>query len=298
MALREQPYLPLYVQDFMTDEKLNECSAAANGVYIRLMCLMHKSETYGQILLKQKYKKIASKNKNLLGDLLEQNCKQNKKFAYYFAYQLQKQMPFSIEEIAEGIEELLDEKVLLLEEETLIQKRMVKDEELSTKRSLAGSKGGKKTVLLKQNSEICSSKSSSKTQAKHENEIEYEIEYENKDINSLINDAENFSESFDPYCSIQRICFDKVYDSVFGKSPVMTNEDCLNLAEVAIANRKDFFRTLHKYLTKTSKLNFKKIGYKPGAKWFLTPKNYADLRNGVYDAQIEGESDNGNGYEY
>ena len=46
MSLRNQPYIPLYVQDFMTDERLNECSAAANGVYIRLMCLMHKSEEY------------------------------------------------------------------------------------------------------------------------------------------------------------------------------------------------------------------------------------------------------------
>ena len=43
MALRDQPYLPLYVQDFLTDEKLAECSAMATGVYIRLMCIMHKS---------------------------------------------------------------------------------------------------------------------------------------------------------------------------------------------------------------------------------------------------------------
>ena len=66
MALRNQPYLPLYVQDFMTDEKLNECSPAANGIYIRLMCILHKSETYGQILLKQKYKQNESKIENLL----------------------------------------------------------------------------------------------------------------------------------------------------------------------------------------------------------------------------------------
>lgn len=56
MALRDQPYLPLYIQDFLTDEKLAECSAESTGVYIRLMCLFHKSDTYGKILLKQKYK--------------------------------------------------------------------------------------------------------------------------------------------------------------------------------------------------------------------------------------------------
>ena len=48
MALRDQPYIPLYVQDFMTDEKLNECSAATTEVYIRLMCVMHKSEKIGR----------------------------------------------------------------------------------------------------------------------------------------------------------------------------------------------------------------------------------------------------------
>ena len=56
MALRDQPYLPLYVQDFLTDEKLMECSASATGIYIRIMCIMHKSDEYGVILLKQKDK--------------------------------------------------------------------------------------------------------------------------------------------------------------------------------------------------------------------------------------------------
>lgn len=77
MALRNQPYFPLYVQDFMTDEKLNECSAKANGIYIRLMCIMHKSEEYGTILLKQKYKQNESKSENLL----EQKSKQVSEFA-------------------------------------------------------------------------------------------------------------------------------------------------------------------------------------------------------------------------
>ena len=66
MALRNQPYFPLYVQDFMTDEKLNECSAKANGIYIRLMCIMHKSEEYGTILLKQKYKQNEMTDKEKL----------------------------------------------------------------------------------------------------------------------------------------------------------------------------------------------------------------------------------------
>ena len=89
MALRDQPYLPLYVQDFLTDEKLAECTASATGVYIRLMCLMHKSEQYGKILLRQKER-------------------QNKNIAEVFAQKLTKHMPFSESEIREAITELLE----------------------------------------------------------------------------------------------------------------------------------------------------------------------------------------------
>ena len=60
MALRDQPYIPLYVQDFMTDEKLNECSAESTGVYIRIMCLMQI--TRGTILLQKYHKRYNIKN--------------------------------------------------------------------------------------------------------------------------------------------------------------------------------------------------------------------------------------------
>ena len=93
MALRDQPYIPLYVQDFLTDEKLNECSAESTGVYIRLMCIMHKSREYGSILLQQKYKQNASK-------VLD------------FAYKLARQMPYSVDVIERTLTELIDEGVL------------------------------------------------------------------------------------------------------------------------------------------------------------------------------------------
>ena len=126
MALRDQPYLPLYVQDFLTDEKLVECSASATGIYIRLMCVMHKSEPYGMILLKQK-------------------DKQSENICLNFAYKLARHLPYSIDEISAGIEELLSEGVLMLENNKLIQRRMVKDNELSEKRAVAGKKGGTRT---------------------------------------------------------------------------------------------------------------------------------------------------------
>lgn len=124
MALRDQPYFPLYVQDFLTDEKLVECSAESTGVYIRLMCLMHKSEAYGELELKAKYKQNESK----LGG---------------FANMLSRQMPYTTEVINRALQELLEEKVITLDGDVLFQKRMKKDGGLSKARAKAGSKGGK-----------------------------------------------------------------------------------------------------------------------------------------------------------
>jgi len=172
MSRKDKPYLPLYVQDFITDEKLNECSAEAHGVYIRLMCLMHKSEQYGTILLKQKYKQNASKSEA------------KNKICLDFASQLAKQMPFPVEVIERGLIELVEEGVVYIENDCLVQKRMLNDGLLSSKRAEAGSKGGKSSRFalaksqanVKQNSSKPLSKTLSKIEANPENEIEIENE--------------------------------------------------------------------------------------------------------------------------
>ena len=152
MALRDQPYLPLYIQDFMTDEKLIECSAASTGIYIRIMCILHKQEQYGKLLLKQKYKQTSEQILN-------------------FASQLATSLPYTSAEIKSGLDELLSEKVLQIEGDFLTQKRMVKDNDISGKRAKAGSEGGKKTVKKF---------AKAKTKAKHETEYVDEIEYKNE----------------------------------------------------------------------------------------------------------------------
>lgn len=161
MALRDQPYFPLYVNDFLTDEKLNECSPAATGVYIRIMCLMHKSEVYGKILLKQKYK-------------------QNDKQILNFACQLVKFLPYNLLEIENSLMELLDEKVLEIEGDFLIQKRMVQDNEISLKRSKSGSLGGKNTQSNNKKFASKFAKAKSKANTEYENEYENEYEYVNE----------------------------------------------------------------------------------------------------------------------
>lgn len=166
MALRDQPYLPLYVQDFLTDEKLNECSAESVGVYIMLMCVMHKSEEYGTILLRQKDKQTGWQ----ISD---------------FARKLVRHLPYSEEVIERALTELLEEGVLNIEGDSLYQKRMVKDGEISEKRSRAGKKGAK----AKYTNESAEAKAvacandfaMAKPMANSEYENEYEYEYENED---------------------------------------------------------------------------------------------------------------------
>lgn len=161
MALRNQPYFPLYVQDFLTDEKLAECSAESTGVYIRLMCILHKSEEYGCILLKQKDKQTSSTIKN-------------------FAYKLVRQMPYDVETIERSITELVEERVLTLEEDLLYQKRMRKDGILSDKRAEAGKKGG-----MKKNSKdfaIANSEANDEANTLATTEYEYENETEDEII--------------------------------------------------------------------------------------------------------------------
>lgn len=126
MALRNQPYLPLYVNDFSNDVSVKMCSSSAIGVYIMFMCLLHKSTEYGVLVLPDKAKKYENQLQN-------------------FSVLLRRLMPYEVEEILSALKELLDNKVLTLEGDKLFQKRMVKDGIISDKRSKAGKKGGEKT---------------------------------------------------------------------------------------------------------------------------------------------------------
>lgn len=139
----------------MTDEKLMECSAKSTGVYIRILCMMHKSKNYGTFLLKQ-------------------NDKQNESNIINFACKLAKFLPYTLDVIESSLVELVTEEVLSIEGDLLSQKRMVKDGIISDKRALAGSKGGKKTFSIDDGF----------AQAKIQANSEDEDEDENKDSNN------------------------------------------------------------------------------------------------------------------
>lgn len=176
MALKALPYLPLYVRDFQIDEKLMNCSAESTGVYIRLLCVMHMMEDYGVISLKAKEK-------------------QNESTIANFASKLTRYMPYQSDVIERSLEELIEEGVLTLDGDRLYQKRMVRDAEISEKRTIAGKNRGRKPKYdHNDNTDVdtCNSKTEAKTEAKVqaktqqkcENEIEYEYENEDIDIDS------------------------------------------------------------------------------------------------------------------
>ena len=154
MALTDQPYIPLYVDDWMNNSKLKMCSPGAHGLMISIMCLMHKNDEYGIILLKQKFKQEAEQRKN-------------------FASQVAKLTSFDLLEIENYFYELLDEKVLKIEGEKLICGRMVKDATISKNRAFSGSKGGKKTQNSNKNFALANVEAN--TGIENEYGIEYEI---------------------------------------------------------------------------------------------------------------------------
>ena len=229
MALREQPYLPLYVMDFLTDEKLTECSAESTGVYIRLMCIMHKMDDYGVIELKAKEKQHESSICN-------------------FACKLVRQMPYDTACIERSLTELIEEGVLTLDGDRLYQKRMVRDGELSKKRAESGSKRVKNTTAsapaenvgeqtCEQNTQQNSSKTpsktpskvSSKTRAKYPANAENEIEIENEIDTENDTEAEAVSENADKAIiniNYKNTAFQEERDIGSDMSPQSTEEPC------------------------------------------------------------------------
>ncbi len=51
MSERRKPWMKFYPADWQADEGLRQCGAAARGVWIELIAIMHKAETYGHLLI-------------------------------------------------------------------------------------------------------------------------------------------------------------------------------------------------------------------------------------------------------
>jgi len=213
MALRDQPYMPLYIKDFLTDEKLNECSASAQGVYIKIMCLLHKSETYGGLLLKQKFKQSENQITN---------------FAELFA----RLLPFNLHEIESALKELLEAKVMYFDGDFLWQKRMKKDGEISEIRSEAGSKGGKKTQQKDVNFDSNFDKAKSKAKTKQNHAIANDIVIDNENDIVIDNKSEIKREKISDWPDEKkREYILHHYPSVLKMQKPLTEEQLMRLVE-------------------------------------------------------------------
>lgn len=122
MALRSNFYIKLVINDIVSDEKLNACSSSANGIYLRLICFLHRQTEYGVFILKEQ--------ELIDNDLIK--C---------FSKRLKKHMPFTFDEIYKGISELKEFDVIQIRENRLEQKRMIKDSKEYEKFSERGKKG-------------------------------------------------------------------------------------------------------------------------------------------------------------
>jgi hypothetical protein len=160
MALTNQPYIPLYVGDWLTNNKLKVCSTSAHGLMINIMCIMHKEAEYGTLLLKQ-------------------NLKQGSDICLNFASYFARLLPFERAEIYSALKELIDESVLYIEDDKLICKRMVEDAKLSLTRAKTGSEGGKKTQEKLKKFAKAKPQANGQANAENENEIENANEDEN-----------------------------------------------------------------------------------------------------------------------
>ncbi len=143
----DQFYIKFKYNDVLSSTSLRECNAVGAGVYLYILCLLCKPSPRGKYRLNNKYVS------DLLHILPQQNVQQtNRQMVRHLpeiccalAAHFVKHLPFSEAVIAEGLDELLRNDVIYLEGTSVCQKRMVKDAEISAKRSISGGKGAEKT---------------------------------------------------------------------------------------------------------------------------------------------------------
>ena len=187
MALTNQPYLPLYVDDYLTDEKLLMCEFSSQGIYARLMCHFHKSKDYGKLIIsdfeKAKLKLNASKIK---AEINFSFLNINEDIFCMYILKIQKLINIDIAGLSEALIDLIGNEVLHLSDGVLWQKRMVEDGKKSAFKSLNGKKGGREN---KQNKSEIESKRKAKRKQIPVNVNVNVNEYEN--INENENENEN-----------------------------------------------------------------------------------------------------------
>lgn len=135
MGRKKQIFLQLYTKDYTGDERLRMCSPAAWGVYSYLLCLMNSQPVRGAYQLsrlEQRPDLKRSKTRRVLSAPSE-SAK-----VPPFAEILQRQMPWKKTEILRALRELIFYRVIVIEDDALIQPRMYREGGHTLKSDLEG----------------------------------------------------------------------------------------------------------------------------------------------------------------
>lgn len=112
----KNPWFKFYPSDWRSDEELRNCSAAARGLWVEMLCLMHKAKPYGHLLIN--------------GDLLTDT-------------QLSMQTGIPESQIVQSMHELEKAGVFSRNEKGVpYSRKMVRDEQKSNTAKNYGKKGG------------------------------------------------------------------------------------------------------------------------------------------------------------
>lgn len=117
------PWMRFFVDDYIADESLGMCSLAAQGLWVRLLCIMHKSHRRGFLCQANGEPLSLEQTARLAG------C--------------------STEEAGRLVQELLHSGAASAERGVLYSRRMLREADISRKRSISGRLGGNPALKQK-----------------------------------------------------------------------------------------------------------------------------------------------------
>ena len=121
---KKLPYLALFIDDWLASAKVRKCSETTRGVYIDLLCIMHKEKRRGCYALHdQELKPNNTRSKTQLA-LAKPTETQR---LSYFAEFLVKRTGSAKSVILKALQELYHREILVVEDDALIQPRMYRD---------------------------------------------------------------------------------------------------------------------------------------------------------------------------
>lgn len=121
---KKMPYLALFIDDWLASAKVRKCSELTRGVYIDLLCILHKEPRRGSYALHdQELKPNTTRSKTQLA-----LAKTSERLRLpYFAEFLVKRTGSAKTVIVKALQELLHRGIIVVEDDALIQPRMYHD---------------------------------------------------------------------------------------------------------------------------------------------------------------------------